>query len=112
MTLSRRVNNISPFIRGVMRDDNRYQGGHIGFVTYADDDTYKVSYIEAGVRSDHVGAPLAQALGAPLEPLYVSSPAEYDSDLLRDKEPVTPAKPASKEVVDTPVVDTAVVTDD
>ena len=81
MTLSRRVNNISPFIRGVMRDDNRYQGGHIGFVTYADDDTYQVSYIEAGVRSDHVGAPLAQALGAPLD--VTERDAEREKELLR-----------------------------
>lgn len=103
MALAPRFGDVSPFTRLVDRDDDRYGGVQIGFVTYhteADADsteTYKVSYSEFGGRSDHLAEPLMAACGAPIESLSVDAPLASDADLLRPSaEPKAPAKPDLK----------------
>jgi len=100
MAFSPRFGDISPFIRPVDRDDDRYGGIQFGFVTYhrlADDqpETYKVTLSEFGGRSDHLAEPLMAACGAPIDALSVDAPLASDAELLRERPQVT-EKPAPK----------------
>ena len=89
MALAPRYRNFSPFARLVDRDEDRYGGVQVGFVTYhsaSDDDssdTYKVSLAEFGGRSDHLAEPLMAACGAPIESLSVDQPLASDAELIR-----------------------------
>ena len=75
---NKRYGKFQGFIRGVSKDDGRYDGAQLGVVTYDADDNYLVSYVEAGVRCDHIGDRIASdgRLTASSEPL------DCDADLM------------------------------
>jgi len=76
ITKASRFNTVQPFVRVTERDDSRHFGLAIGIVTYGDDDTYKVSYLELGARCDHIGADSKSGI-------KMTDRLDYDDDLMR-----------------------------
>ena len=81
----RRFGNVQVFFRGVSKDEGRYDGIQQGVITYDDSDQYQVSYLELGLRCDHLGHKINPARN----PVSVSHPLECDADLMLAKS-VTP----------------------
>lgn len=77
--LTRRVGNFQPFAQSTERDDGTSVGIRYGFITYDDEDNYRVSHLELGFRSDHV----YDIVGQQKSERTFDSPASYDSDTLR-----------------------------
>jgi len=77
--LTRRVANFQPFLRSTERDDGTSVGAQYGFVTYDQDDNYRVSHFEVGFRCDH----LHDALGPDDVTRRFDSPLPCDADLMR-----------------------------
>ena len=48
----------------------------------ADDETYLVSYVELGGRSDHIAKPLGDLVGNTVDDLSVASPLAGDTDIV------------------------------
>jgi len=75
-TLAPRFNRCRPLIGVSNREDGRAGGLQIGFTTYGTDadtgrETYQVTYLEWGGRSDHLTDALAKATGVAVEPQFV-----------------------------------------
>jgi hypothetical protein len=79
---AKRFGNFQTFGRTTERDDGRYQGSQLGFMTYDKDDNYKVTYLEVGMRCDHIVDPIVSRI-RPQEPLSSSTPLASDADLIR-----------------------------
>lgn len=98
ITRAKRVGNVQPFIRSVEKDDNRYTGCQAGVVTYDKDNNYLVSYLEVGMRCDHIVQPILSTIDKarkhslsddekallPADTLTVTAPLDCDSDLMRE----------------------------
>ena len=80
--LTRRVGNFQPFARSSDRDDDTSIGVQYGFITYDDNDNYRVSHFEMGFRSDH----LYDIVGQTESERTFTSPASYDADLVRRRD--------------------------
>ena len=82
--LSTRTGNVSLFLDStVTRDDSRYSGVRAGVVTYNEDDDYQVSYLEFGMRSDHLVDPLLNTFGhVPPRTLNANMPSDYDANVV------------------------------
>ena len=84
MAFKRRWGSVQLLIDGISRDDDHYDGLRAGVITYDKDDNYQVSYLELGMRSDHLGEvisrkPRRQAADTPLPydaDFVVSAPKE------------------------------------
>ena len=88
ITKASRIGNTQPFVRATQRDDERHIGVAAGLVSYSEDDTYKVSYIEVGARCDHIGADSKKGI-------KMSDRPSYDDDLMRP-DPVKEAVEADR----------------
>lgn len=75
----RRFGNIQLFARGVSKDDGRYDGLQQGIITYDENDNYQVSYLELGVRCDHIGEKINSSTSSRIAS---SDPLECDADLM------------------------------
>ena len=76
--LTRRVGNFQPFARSAERDDGTSIGVQYGFITYDEDDNYRVSHFEMGFRCDH----LFDMVGQCKSDRQFDAPASFDSDLI------------------------------
>lgn len=90
----RRFGNFQLFARGVAKDEGRYDGLQQGIVTYDEAGNYQVSYIELGLRCDHIGEKIDAVRCSRTS---ITDPMDCDADLMLTKS-VTPAS--------TPAVDT------
>ncbi len=86
--LTMRFGDFQPFVRTSRRDDDRYAGAQVGFVTYkGDTDTqYQVSYFETGARCDHGSEFISNMSDNDYQHLTVDAPLASDKELLRDKD--------------------------
>jgi len=80
--LTRRVGNFQPFIQSTERDDGTSIGAQYGFITYDNEDNYRVTHVEMGFRCDH----LYDAVGSCKSERQFDTPLPYDVDLLRKDE--------------------------
>jgi len=96
--------NIRPFVRTTARDDNRYSGTQVGLLTINDNDEYRVSYLEAGMRSDHIIEPLLTRMPGHTVPT-VSAPNAYDADFFANDEDKQRPVAAQTEAVSNNVVE-------
>ena len=100
----RRFGNFQLFIRGVTKDEGRYDGVQQGIVTYDENDQYQVSYIELGLRSDHVG----HKIHPMRNPRSLTHPLECDADLMLSKDVSPVSKPDTVKAAENSVVPTTV----
>ena len=75
----RRFGNFQVFARGVSKDDGRYDGLQQGVITYDENDNYQVSYIELGLRCDHIGEKISPVTSSRIA---TSDPLDCDADLM------------------------------
>ena len=99
-SLAKRYGNFQLDAQLSSKDEDRYQGIQYGFTTYADDGTYKRTYVELGGRSDHIMDAATELLTqGKVETLSIDAPLASDADILRDKpEAKTQEQPALKAV--------------
>lgn len=87
MAFAKRYGSFQPFVRHKTPNDGRNGSIEAGFVTYASDDdnqeTYQVSSVEVGGRSDHIADALQSLSGIEPEVLSSASPLDSDADLIR-----------------------------
>lgn len=88
MALTKRLGRFQPFASLKQRDDNRYQGMQAGVVTYTEvqdssDETYQVSLVEVGGRSDHLSDAIVSMCDGDSNTLSTSSPLPNDVTLMR-----------------------------
>ena len=93
-----------PFIRTTARDDNRYGGAQLGLITINDNDEYRVSYLETGLRADHIVEPLLTRMPGHTVPT-VSAPNAYDADFFANDEDKQRAVAAQTETVSNNVIE-------
>ena len=98
----RRFGNIQLFARGVSKDDGRYDGLQQGVITYDKSDNYQVSYIELGLRCDHVG----HKINPMRNPVSATHPLECDADLMVSKSLSTVSVPDTFKAAENSVVPT------
>ena len=95
---AKRFNNVQFFARTTNKEDNRYAGTQLGVVSYDKDDNYNVSYLEVGVRCDHLVEPIIRRGPTGGTVTNSSSPLEYDADLIRPKTVSVPVDSDKQEV--------------
>ena len=84
---TKRFGNFQPFAGINQREDDRYAGGQVGFLTYSEnsdgEETYQTTYVELGARCDHLADPLMGWAGVEREELLSSNACESDAERLR-----------------------------
>lgn len=70
------------FARTTEKEDGRYTGTQLGYVSTTDQNEYLVSYLEAGFRCDHIVEPLMRRGQSTVSPQSVDHPLEYDQDIV------------------------------
>ena len=88
---AKRFGGAQLFARTTNKEDNRYAGTQLGMVTYDKDENYHVSYLEVGVRCDHLVEPIIRRGPTGGTRTNASNPLEYDADLIRPKTVSVPA---------------------
>ena len=82
----RRFRNFQPIADVSRRDDDKYTGGRLGFITYDESDNYQMTYLEVGLRSDHLAQAVGSITASPIDrsKQHASTPHDYDSHLVRE----------------------------
>ncbi len=95
---AKRFGGVQLFARTSSKEDNRYAGTQLGLVTYDKDENYNVSYLEVGVRCDHIVEPIVRRGPTGGTRTNASSPLEYDADLIRPRTESVPVDSDKQEV--------------
>ena len=90
--LTKRFGRVQPFADVNSREDNRYNGVQLGFITYSQpedggEEEYQQTYWELGARCDHLADPLCDLFNIEHEPQTASNASAQDARRLR-KAPV------------------------
>jgi len=86
--ITRRFGRFQPFVDINSREDNRYGGVQVGFVSYStpessDVEEYQQTYFEIGSRCDHLADPIMDLFNVDHEPQTASTASATDARRLR-----------------------------
>ena len=98
MALSLRLGTVEPFVNIRVAEDSQYVGFQAGVTTYkvtedGTDETYQTSYLEQGLRSDHLNDAIDQLCGKDA-PVRLASQATDDLVYIKVQE-TTPPTPVT-----------------